>query len=475
MLKLIDNILNEFKDCFTRNATFKWFVTIIIGLMIRTDKLGLSSIIRDLSLDSKVYESMIHFFRSSAWTYEVVANKWFEVVKKYAPLYREGESIVLVGDGVKQSKESRKMPGVKKLHQESENSSKAEFIFGHMFGGVGVLSDAASKLFCIPLMITLHDGVKNIFKWSEDEKRQSSHVVQIIDNAFDISKIMGNSILLLDRYFLSVDALSRLNKLNADNLTTMNIVTKAKKSCIAYSPIFKQKPGRGRPAKKGETVKLKELFSVEKDAFIQTTVNLYGVTETVQYHSVDLLWGQKLYQKLRFVLVKYKGKESILVSTDLNLNPESIIKLYSYRFKIECTFRELKQVLGGFSYQFWSKSMPKLNRYLKKGEAHPLSKVECFKEKERITNTIKAIEGYVLLSSISLGLLQILSITFSNQIDVVRYLRTPSKGILSEATIAVHIRYIILLSLGKNRDLSITKIIKEKQEEAQKREFFQAS
>ncbi|MGL6105514.1 MAG: hypothetical protein ACRC03_05250 [Romboutsia sp.] len=112
-------------------------------------------------MDSKVYESMIHFFRSSAWTYEVVANKWFEVVKKYAPIYREGESIVLVGDGVKQSKESRKMPGVKKLHQESENSSKAEFIFGHMFGGVGVLSDAASKIFCIPLMITLHDGVKN--------------------------------------------------------------------------------------------------------------------------------------------------------------------------------------------------------------------------------------------------------------------------------------------------------------------------
>jgi len=34
--------------------------------------------------------------------------------------------IILVGDGVKQAKESRKMPGIKKLHQESENSSKNE-------------------------------------------------------------------------------------------------------------------------------------------------------------------------------------------------------------------------------------------------------------------------------------------------------------------------------------------------------------
>jgi hypothetical protein len=31
---------------------------------------------------------------------------------------------VLVGDGVKQSKEAGKMPSVKKLFQESENSSK---------------------------------------------------------------------------------------------------------------------------------------------------------------------------------------------------------------------------------------------------------------------------------------------------------------------------------------------------------------
>jgi hypothetical protein len=29
------------------------------------------------------------------------------------------------------------MPGIKKLHQESENSSKGEYIFGRMFGGIG--------------------------------------------------------------------------------------------------------------------------------------------------------------------------------------------------------------------------------------------------------------------------------------------------------------------------------------------------
>jgi hypothetical protein len=58
-------------------------------------------------------------------------------------------------DGVKQSKEGRKMPGVKKFYQESENSSKPEYIFGHMFGVVGILAGNKSKLFCIALMASV--------------------------------------------------------------------------------------------------------------------------------------------------------------------------------------------------------------------------------------------------------------------------------------------------------------------------------
>ncbi|MCG8513845.1 MAG: hypothetical protein MI740_06880 [Halanaerobiales bacterium] len=57
-------------------------------------------------------------------------------VRDIFPVYKEDDMTVLVGDGVNQSKEARKMPGVKRLHQESENSSKAEYIFGHLFGGI---------------------------------------------------------------------------------------------------------------------------------------------------------------------------------------------------------------------------------------------------------------------------------------------------------------------------------------------------
>lgn len=86
------------------------------------------------------YLSMLHFFRASSWSLDAIRTGWFSAVKEYSPLYLEGNFHVLVGDGVKQSKEGRRMPGVKKLFQESENSAKPQYIHGHMFGGLGILA-----------------------------------------------------------------------------------------------------------------------------------------------------------------------------------------------------------------------------------------------------------------------------------------------------------------------------------------------
>ncbi len=175
-------------------------------LWTRSDSLGVTSIIRDLNIDPKSYTSMLNFFRSEAWHLQVIINQWIHFVSDFAPIFKVDDMTILIGDGVKQSKEARKMPGVKRLHQESEISSKAEYIFGHMFGGIGVLTGDLKKLFCVPLSIKLHDGVKIIRNWknSEIEADGESHIVQMIIDGFNAAKTMGQSILLLDRYFLSV-------------------------------------------------------------------------------------------------------------------------------------------------------------------------------------------------------------------------------------------------------------------------------
>ena len=148
-----------------------------------------------------------------------------------------------------------------------------------------------------------------------------------------------------------------------------------------------------------------------------TMMRLYEKDEEVQYLCIDLLWGQGLYQKLRFVLTVIDGTKSILVSTDLTMEPLRIIYLYCHRFKIEVSFRELKQVIAGFGYRFWSKRLPKLNKYRKNEETQELLEKLIIKQQHRnsIKSCVKAINGYVQISCIALGMLQLMGLIFSGE------------------------------------------------------------
>ena len=468
MINFIEIVLCHFESCFSRKAAFCWFVTITLGLMLRSDKLGLTSVIRDLALSPGCYDSMLHFFRASSWSLDNIRKRWFSAVKEYAPLYREGGFHVLVGDGVKQSKEGRRMPGVKKLFQESENSAKPEYIHGHMFGGLGILAGNVRNWACIPLSIRLHDGLEAAAEWKGAAVSNASHVVQMVEDAYQAALAFGDSLLLLDRYFLTVPALEKLKALNSSGKVHMEIVTKAKKSCTAYEKPGPRKPGRGRPPKKGAVVHLKELFTSHKGQFQEAEIELYGKKEAIRYYCTDLLWGQKLYQELRFVLVEMNGVQSILASTSLTLEPLSIIRLYSYRFRIECTFRELKQQVGAFCYHFWSKHMPKLSYYLKKGEPTPLEQVGDEHARQKVLEAVRAIEMHMALSCIAMGILQSVTICFIGKVSSsqIRYQRTPSRGRVSEAAVMHYLRKYFFQLLGKQPGLRITRIIQEQQDES---------
>ena len=115
MLKFIENLLSAFRSCFSRTRTYEWFLIIVSALLVRYDSLGVTSFIRALSLDHRFYETMLHFFRSSAYKTADLKTCWHKIIHRNAPLIRIGGRPLLLGDGCKVCKESRRMPGVKKL------------------------------------------------------------------------------------------------------------------------------------------------------------------------------------------------------------------------------------------------------------------------------------------------------------------------------------------------------------------------
>ena len=466
----IDNILARFRKCFSREAAFSWFLIVVAAFIVRTDKLGVTSFIRSLSLSGSKYECLIHFFRSSAWNLNSLRICWYGIVLNTAPLYLLDERPVLVCDGVKCSKEGRYMVGVKKHAQESQTQSKPEMIHGHLWGNVSVLIGDLEKLACLPLSTRIHDGIQVMADWSGTDVSSDSHVVQIMKNACEAASVFGRNVYLLaDRYFLSVPALQALNAFFEKTDIRVDLITKAKKNITAYEvPAKETGKRRGRRRVKGKKVKLQSYFKTRSRQFRKAKVFMYGEYRDVKYYKIDLLWGQKYYQKLRFVLVKYIDKKDnseicgILATTDLSLDPLKIIGAYSRRFRCEHLYRELKQVLSAFNYHFWTKSMPKLNHFRKKSDPDPMKSVTDEDARTKIINALRATEMYMFASNVAMGLIMIISIKFDFDPSQLRYQRTPAKKKPSEANVSLCLRKQLFQVLVNRDPIRIVDLIRER-------------
>jgi hypothetical protein len=462
MIEWLNETLVSARKCFSREATFKWFVVLILGFMIWQEHIGVSSFIRELVINPRHYESMLHFFRSNAWQLKTLQEWWIQIVLLSGVIYNVEGMPVLVGDGTMKNKFGLKMPCVKRLSQESGNASRHTF-FGHMFGAIGVLAGNIDKLFCIPLSVMLHGGDYQIKQWSDTGAIDESHVVRTIRDAFRVADSLKiKSIILLDRYYLTKPALiTWLEETKRAGTQMLSIVTRAKVNFTAYT---EPTPNlRGRPRKKGATVKLNDIFLLFGHKFIKKSVVFYGKEEKISYYSIDLLWGTTLYQKLRFVIICGISKEpTILVSTDLNLTPIKIMELYGFRFKIECCFRELKHSIAGFAYRFWSHAMPKLDRYAKSG-TDPLAEVTSDDDKKFISAAFNAIQGFVMIGCIAQGLLQIGALLFYESINAspIRWLRTRTNIVPSEATTADFVRKSLFSMFRFLPVLPIVQIIRQ--------------
>ncbi len=108
MIPEINNILSQFRICFSRASSFNWFVITVIGFIVRIDHHGVSSVIRWLNLDPSKYTSLLLFFRASSWNLKEIQQKWLQIVLTHCPAITINGRHLIVGDGIKIAKEAKK-------------------------------------------------------------------------------------------------------------------------------------------------------------------------------------------------------------------------------------------------------------------------------------------------------------------------------------------------------------------------------
>ena len=145
-----------------------WFATIVAGMTVRTELLGVTSIVRALNLRPNLYNLLRKHFHSSAVKLDRLSALWVQAVLRLfpSPVSVNGR-LVLVADGIKAPKRGKKMPAVKLLHQQSESNTKPEYIMGHSMQAISLLVTAAESVFAVPLAARIHEGLV----WCNADKR----------------------------------------------------------------------------------------------------------------------------------------------------------------------------------------------------------------------------------------------------------------------------------------------------------------
>jgi hypothetical protein len=373
-------------------------------------------------------------------------------------------ALILLGDGVKTAKEAEYMPGVKKLHQESENSGKAPWIFGHHFGVVGILAGGLEKLFCIPLVAELHEGATALRQLQGKVAPlvngvEKTTVITLMGQLLTTvaSNIAQPCIAVLDAYFAASPMFGMAKALRRNGERLLHIITRAKGNVVAREQHPGAYSGCGRPPKYGKKIKLKELFISRAADFSPVVVTVYGETKTLSILCLDLLWNDLL----RFVLVKDGEETFILICSDLTMTPEEIVSLYGRRFKIEVTFKMFKHVIGGFCYHFWTKAWQ-----VPKDQPFTLEQVKDMSQRTQrlIADAMNAVEAFVNFAIIATGLLQMLAIEYAKEIRQRHnwWMRTYSSEVPSEEMVKRVIQHEFYHNFRKFKHTAIYRIIQDK-------------
>lgn len=404
------------RPAFSRLRSFMWFATVVAGLTVRTDLLGVSSIVRALKLRPALYGKLLGSLHSDAVQLDRLTALWTQIVLRLFPdPLRVNGRPVLVGDGIKVARSGRKMPGVKMLHQQSDSNTKPEYIMGHSMQAASLLVRAANSVFAVPLAVRIHEGLV----WTNRDRRT---LLDKMISLLGIASVQQPFYFVADAFYAAGKIVKGLRENNH------HLVTRVKTNAVACAPfVHEGARKRGRPRRYGEKVKLRSLLD-DPQAMQCAPSPVYGEHNvTIHYRVCDLLWPA-CGQLVRFVAVTHPSRGScLLMCTDLNLDAIEIIRLYGLRFKIEYSFKQAVHRIGTFAYHFWMQDMKPLAR--RSGDQYMHR--ESLDYRNAVKRKIHAYHVFMQAGIVCQGLLQYLAAVFPSLVwnSFGSWLRTIRPGI----------------------------------------------
>ena len=316
------------------------------------------------------WTSYYKWLKEGKWSWVALSKQFIRLTLSKIP----GTVIHLAIDDTLTLRASKKAPGSKIHHQHGNKPNLAPYVRGQCWVSLAIVfKRSESQSMAIPALSRLIPSASNIGKLVA-----SNTLMRSVRSLFRGKKVR----VLVDSWFMRRVFIKEMTRNGFDVIGQVRRDTR-----LYVEPIEKKKKARGRPRKYGEKYTSKRTVHLKRT---EAELNLYGKKQMVRYRSrivqVRFLDGQLV----RAVWSEFKNddgswkKAALILSTDTTMTPEEVIESHGLRWSIESMFHQLKQAWG---------------------------------LKEAWQQTRQTLHRWVHITMIGYGLLQLLSLTESEEVD----------------------------------------------------------
>jgi len=294
-------------------------------------------------------------FSTYYWLIEKAKWSWLKVAKQLISLivafFPRNEWNLIIDDFIC-PRSSKNAPGAKYHHEHSQKPNRPNYIWGQQWVALGLSLSWGKMCISVPLLLRLHKYVGN--------RTKITTATVLVRAVLSLFTKTGNEKVrcLVDAWYMKRTFILPLLKLGVHAIGQVR-----KDTALFLNPIKVAKNNRkkGRPLKYGQKLTKNK---IDQLTIHKAKLNIYGSCKQVLYRAT--ICRARFLKGLPVVAVWCQLPDqkdwSLILSTDLSLTPERIIKLFARRWKIEPMFNEIKHSYG--VAQAWEQTITNLHRWV---------------------------------------------------------------------------------------------------------------
>lgn len=295
--------------------------------------------------NQKHFTTYYKMLEQGKWSWIALAKQLVLLIIQYFP---RKEWNFLIDDFIV-PRVSAKAPAAKYHYEHSQKPNRPKYMWGQQWIALGLALPWGKICACIPLLLRLHKKMGN----SSKIKR----AVMLAKLVLPWIKNVKDAVIrvLADCWYMKKTFILPLMELG------VYVIGQVRKDTALY---FKPEPRstakRGRPPKYGHRINDNEL---SKLTVFHKIIRIYGKRQPVKFKSTICLARFLKGVPVIAVWCQLEDQKSwtLILSTDLTLKPERIIKLYGRRWKTEPMFNEIKHLFG--LVHAWEQTSRALHRW----------------------------------------------------------------------------------------------------------------